>query len=118
MVNILHLFPGTPIFNEMKSKGEIDDTVWFDRARFEGTIHYSKEWFNSAPFTFEEAKWFSLSSKYYNALRFPKKMIRQYGLAVSLLRSLMAPLDLLLKGRIYRFAFRYRNLYRRLFWGR
>lgn len=31
--NILHLFPGTSFYNELKEKGEIDDSIWFDRKK-------------------------------------------------------------------------------------
>lgn len=115
-VNILHLFPQTPVYEELKANGEIDDEIWFDE-RHPETIHYCKEWFSSAPLSFEDAKWFSLKSKYMNTIRFPKRFIKQYGFVVTALWYVMAPLDLILKGRIYRLAFRYRDLYRKLAWG-
>ena len=115
-VNVLHLFPQTPVFEELKGNGEADDEIWFDR-NYPETIHYCKEWFASAPLSFEDAKWFSLKSKYLNTIRFPKRSLKQYGFIVTAIWYVTAPVDLLLKGRIYKIAFRYRNLYRKLAWG-
>lgn len=115
MVNVLHLFPQTPVFEELKAGGEVDDEIWFDRA-YPETIHYCREWFASAPLSFEDAKWFSLKSRYLNTIRFPSRSLKQNGLVVTAIWYVTAPFDLMLKGMIYRYAFRFKNLYRKFAW--
>jgi anaerobic magnesium-protoporphyrin IX monomethyl ester cyclase len=112
MANILHLLPGTSFYNELKEKGEIEDTIWFERQR-EGHIFYCQENFASAPFSFAQAQWLARYMKYYAWMRHPLKAIKQYGIGVGIAMVVFSGIDTLFKGRLYKIAYRYRKLYRR-----
>lgn len=111
--NILHLFPATTIYGELKARKEIDDEVWFDRNRYGGLVFYCKDNFPSANFSLDEAKWLALYTRYYQFIHKPSKVIKQHGILLGLAIVLMAIADIPLKGRLFNFAYRYRNIYRK-----
>jgi len=115
VVNILHIHPGTPLYYELKNRGEIDDDIWFDRD-LPTTIHYCKDHFSSAALWFKDAQWFSLKSRYYEVVFNPLKIIKRYGPLVSLLWILFALIDLPARGRLYKKSFYFKNFYRKLLW--
>ena len=112
MTNVLHLFPGTPLFDELKTRGEMNDQIWFDRRR-EGSIFYCKENFSSAGLRLNEAVWLARYTKYYAWIRNPRRTLRQYGSITGLLIIIFAILDTPFKGRLYKIIHRYRNIYRK-----
>jgi hypothetical protein len=115
MVNILHLHPGTPLYNDIKAAGKISDEVWFDRS-MPTTIHYSKEYFPDSPLLFKDAQWISLKSRYLEIMFSPLRRIKEYGFLIGLLWILFAMLDMPFKGGLHKRAFIFRNLYRKLLW--
>jgi radical SAM superfamily enzyme YgiQ (UPF0313 family) len=113
MAGILHLLPGTSFYNELKDRGEINDSIWFDRKK-EGHIYYCQENFTSASFTLTQAQWLAFYMKYYARLRQPIKTMKLYGILVGIAIIIFSIFDVLFKGKLYKIAFRYRNLYRKL----
>ncbi|MFH1370993.1 MAG: radical SAM protein [Planctomycetota bacterium] len=115
MVNVLHLHPGTPLYNDLKAAGQITDDVWFDRS-MPTTIHFSKEFFPDAPLSFKDAQWISLKARYLEIMFSPLRRVKEYGFLIGLLWVLFALIDMPFKGGLHKRAFIFRNLYRRLLW--
>ena len=112
MAGILHILPGTSFYNELKEKGEMDDSIWFDRKK-EGHIYYCQEYFASAPLTLAQGQWRAFYMKYYARLKHPVKIMKLYGVWVGIAIIIFTAFDTLFKGKLYKIAFRYRNLYRK-----
>jgi radical SAM superfamily enzyme YgiQ (UPF0313 family) len=115
VVNVLHLHPGTPLYNDLRTAGQITDDVWFDRS-MPTTIHYSREFFPEAPLSLKEAQWISLKARYLEIVFSPLRKLKEYGPLIGLLWILFALIDMPFKGGLYKRAFVFRNLYRRLLW--
>lgn len=94
MTNILHLFPGTPIYNELKERGEINDEIWFDRDKYDGLIFYNKENFSSAIFRQKDLMWLVRYTRYYAFIRQPLKTVKKYGVLVGILMLIFAAMDI------------------------
>jgi anaerobic magnesium-protoporphyrin IX monomethyl ester cyclase len=97
---ILILFPGTPFYRELKERGEIDDSIWFDR-RLDGRISYCKENFPSASFSMKQLRWMVIRFQYRSFLMNPGRLFRQYSLSGALARLFLAIADSLFRGRLY-----------------
>lgn len=115
VVNVLHLHPGTPLYNELKAKGQVQDEVWFDKD-MPTTIHYCKDHFQDAPLWLKEAQWISLRARYAEILANPRKKFKQYGLIMGCVWIIFALIDIPLRGRLYKCSFGFRKIYRRLLW--
>lgn len=110
--NIQILFPYTPLYNELKEKGEINDDIWFDKKN-EGRILYIKENFKSAIFSVRELEWMALHTQYYHLLHRPQKAIERFGI-LGVLVIMIAATDTLAQGRIFNLAFKFRNVWRKI----
>jgi radical SAM superfamily enzyme YgiQ (UPF0313 family) len=76
--HILHILPGTPIYEKLKQRGEINDDIWFkNRAR---KIFYCKENFSSSPYALEELeKVFWYANNYY-VVKKPENIFKKFDL--------------------------------------
>jgi radical SAM superfamily enzyme YgiQ (UPF0313 family) len=97
---ILMLFPGTPFYRELKERGEIDDSIWFDR-KLDGRIFYCKENFMSASFSMKQLEWMVIRFQYHSFLKNPGRLFKQFHLPGAVARLFLAVMDPLFRGRLY-----------------
>lgn len=109
--NIQIIFPYTPLYVEMKERGEISDDIWFDK-KHQGRLLYTKENFESALFTTKELEWMSLQTYYHHFVHRPDKSIEKYGHIFGPLIILTALVDTPLKGSLFNLLFKFRNYWR------
>lgn len=96
--NPLVIFPGTPLYAELKQNGEIDDDFWFDPAS-PAEVYYCKENFPIAEFSLKEAFNLADDSGKYHTFHYPKSIIKKYGLVKGSLYLLNAVANIPLKGK-------------------
>jgi len=111
--NIQIVFPYTPFYLELKKNKEIDDSIWFQK-RHEGRLLYTKENFKSANFSEKELNWLALYTQYYHFLRRPDKVFEKYGPLPGAIMLIIAIIDTPLKGKLFNFIFKFRNLWRKI----
>lgn len=111
--NIQIIFPYTPLYTELKQRGEIEDSIWFDKA-YEGRLLYTKENFPSAEFGLSELEWMSLYTQYHHFFKRPDKVIQKYGKIIGPFIILIAILDTPLRGKIFNLLFNFRNVWRKV----
>lgn len=99
MVNVLMVYPYTPLYNELKAKGEIDDEIWFDE-NYHNKIFYTRDIFPSASFNLKDLRWLNIYSLYYAYLRNPAALFKRHGLTGGALRYIKAILDIPLRGTL------------------
>ena len=86
-LNILEIFPGTPLYEDLKAKGEIDDNFWFDKHSnsFSDILphipHYCKEHFRSADYSIEELKNTLKKASISHTLHMPTFIFKKYGIS-------------------------------------
>lgn len=97
--NIQIIFPYTPFYRQLKERGELDDEIWFDR-KHDGRILYTKENFESAPWSYEELKWMALRTYYRYVLKNCKSAKAYYGWKGFLYQYVKAVLDFPFKGKL------------------
>lgn len=97
--NPLVIFPGTPLYTELKQNGEIDDDFWFDKAS-PAEVYYCKENFPSAEFSLKEVFQFADYSVKYHTFHYPKSIIKKYGLSKGLLYFLNTAINIPLNGKV------------------
>jgi len=76
--HILHILPGTELYNELKMRGEINDEVWFN-PKTGRRLNYCKEFFPSANYSLEELEKLFWYSNNYHVLRRPDVAMKKYG---------------------------------------
>ena len=103
MVNIHKLYPNTPFYRDLKGRGEVEDSVWFDRS-IQGPLIYCRDRFPSARFWLKELKWFSLKAQYLHTLHHPGHALRNFGWVHGAYKVIKALLDIPLRGRLNRIA--------------
>lgn len=111
--NVQIIFPYTPLYEEMKARGEINDDIFFDK-KYEGRILYTRENFASATFNLKELEWMALRTYYYHFLHRPDKVIEKYGSIFGPAIVAVAALDTPLQGRIFNLLFTFRDRWRNL----
>jgi len=87
-LNILKVFPGTTLYEDLRAKGEIDSSYWFDKypdnpEHFDliaHVPHYCKEEFQSADYSIDELKTFLRKASFSHVLHMPAFIFRKYGL--------------------------------------
>lgn len=96
---IMTIFPGTPLYTQLKNTGEINDEIWFNPAQ-QGRILYCKENFPSARYSREELAGLQLYIYNYKNLISPLALFRLYGPARGLLNLVKSALDFVAQGRV------------------
>ncbi len=96
---IMIIFPGTPLYNQLKANGEIDDEIWFDTSR-QGRILYCKENFPSASYSKGYLEKLQLYVQNYKNLISPATPIRLYGTVRGIMNVVKSALDFILQGRV------------------
>lgn len=95
----LSIYPGTPLYQELKKKGEIDDDLWFD-PNAPRKLFYSKERFLGAEWTTEEIinheKYFGR----HHTFHYPQAVIKRYGLVKGYLSISEEAMDALFHGNL------------------
>jgi radical SAM superfamily enzyme YgiQ (UPF0313 family) len=111
--NIQIIFPFTPFYEELKARGEIADEVWFQKEH-EGRLLYTRENFPSARFSQRELEWMALRTQYRHFQSRPGKVIEKYGAIFGSAMVLLSIVDGPLRGRLFRFVFRFRSVWRQI----
>lgn len=111
--NVQIIFPYTPLYVELKNKGEIEDEIWFER-KYEGRLLYTKENFSSARFTLSELEWMSLHTQYNHFLHAPKRVMQKYGEILGVILVGLALVDTPLRGKLFNLLFQFRNYWRNI----
>lgn len=111
--NILIIFPYTPFYNELKENKEIDDEIWFKKEH-EGRLLYTRENFLTARYFLPKLQWMALNTYYYHFIHRPDKAIEKYGQILGALIIIIAIIDSPLRGRLFNFIFKFRNLWRKV----
>ena len=96
---IMTIFPGTPLYTQLKNTGEINDEIWFDPTQ-QGRILYCKENFPSARYSREELAKLQLYIYNYKNLISPVALFRLYGPARGMLNLVKSALDFVAQGRV------------------
>lgn len=96
---IMTIFPGTPLYTQLKNTGEINDEIWFDGAQ-QGRILYCKENFPSARYSKEELARLQLYIYNYKNLISPVALIRLYGPVRGVLNLVKSAMDFIAQGRV------------------
>jgi magnesium-protoporphyrin IX monomethyl ester (oxidative) cyclase len=81
--HVLHILPGTPLYERLKQKGEINDEMWFnipDRKRF-----YCKENFPSALYSLDELEKVFWYANNYFTTRNPRKIMKKFDFIRSMI---------------------------------
>jgi radical SAM superfamily enzyme YgiQ (UPF0313 family) len=78
-LQFLKVHPNTPFYEELKSKGEINDDVWFDGTK-ESRFFYCKDNFPSARYSEQEIKEMIDYSYFNHNIRNPSLTFKRYGL--------------------------------------
>lgn len=76
--HVLHILPGTPLYERLKQRGEINDEMWFsipDRKRF-----FCRENFPSALYSIEELEKVFWYANNYFALKNPNKILKKFDI--------------------------------------
>jgi magnesium-protoporphyrin IX monomethyl ester (oxidative) cyclase len=97
--NPLVVFPGTPLYAELKQKGEIADDLWFDPMS-PMELYYCRENFPSAEFNIQEIDRLVKYADYYHTFNYPKALIDKYGLVKGSLALLKSAMDKLSQGKV------------------
>ena len=74
--HVLHILPGTPLYERLKQRGEINDEMWFhvpDRKRF-----YCKENFPSAIYSLDELEKVFWYANNYFVMKNPEKIMKKF----------------------------------------
>ncbi len=107
-VQFFKIHPNIAFYNELKSKGEINDEVWFDpdygfQTKYGNEVYYCKEMFPSANFYKKEVETILHRVNYNYIAHNRPKTIRQYGLAKGIFIIFLATIaDGILKTKIGR----------------
>lgn len=88
-LNILKIFPGTDLYEDLRANEEIDNNFWFDKhsddPKHFGLIphvpHYCREEFKSADYTIEELKSFLRKASISHTLHIPSFIFKKYGIS-------------------------------------
>ena len=96
---IMTIFPGTPLYNQRKNTGEINDEIWFDTAQ-QGRILYCKENFPSARYSRAELARLQLYIYNYKNVISPVALIRLYGPVRGVLNLVKSAMDFIAQGRV------------------
>jgi anaerobic magnesium-protoporphyrin IX monomethyl ester cyclase len=84
--HILHILPGTPLYERLKQKGEISDDVWFSAN--EKKQFYCKENFPSALYTLEELEKVFWYANNYFVTHNPEKIMNKFDFMRSMIMIL------------------------------
>lgn len=87
--------PGTMIYDEMKAKNELDDTIWFDK-KYDTNIYYCAENFKSSTVFSDDVKRYIRTSYYSFNAKNPGKVIKRRGLVTGLVTVTVSAMLLLI----------------------
>jgi len=96
----LSIYPGTPLYEELKRRGEINDDFWFD-PNAPRKLYYSKERFSKAEWSIKDIIRREIYFGYYHTIHYPKSVIRRYGTVKGTLSILEDVINIPFQGKLY-----------------
>jgi len=95
----LIIYPDTPLYMELKRKGEINDDFWFN-PNSPRKLYFSKERFSGAEWSIKEIIHRAIYFDFYHTLHRPESVIRRYGIVKGALSILEDMIDMPFKGKL------------------